>query len=79
MSRHTVTENENITMLRLPEVMARTGLSRATIYCKANPKDPRYDASFPKRVKLSANASGWVESEVNQWLVQRIQQRNQAI
>ena len=53
-------ENITIRMLRLPDVMAITGLSRAAIYAKCNPKDKaRYDPDFPQRVQLSANTVAW--------------------
>lgn len=62
----------NIQMLRLPQVMAKTGLSRAAVWAKQNPKDSRYDASFPTGVKLAANTTAWVESEIDAWLDKRI-------
>jgi prophage regulatory protein len=46
------------TLLRLPAVAARTGLSRSTIYERIATGD------FPKPVKLGARAIGFVESEV---------------
>ena len=50
----------SIRMLRLPDVMAITGLSRAAIYAKCNPKDKaRFDPDFPQRVQLSANTVAW--------------------
>ncbi|RDH82689.1 MAG: AlpA family transcriptional regulator [endosymbiont of Galathealinum brachiosum] len=49
-------------ILRLPIVTARTGLSRATIYLKIKQK------RFPQQVALGGRAVGWWESEVNSWL-----------
>jgi prophage regulatory protein len=34
--------------------------------------------SFPKRVKLGANRVGWVESEVLEWLQERLDRREDA-
>ena len=59
---------DGVFILRMKHVMERTGLSRSTIYRKADPKSKQYDPSFPKRVPLGGLAVGWVESEVNQWL-----------
>lgn len=59
-------------MLRLPQVMAKTGLSRAAVWAKQNPNNSRYDKTFPKSVKLAANTTAWVESEIDTWLNQRI-------
>ncbi|QPJ64813.1 MAG: AlpA family transcriptional regulator [Candidatus Nitrohelix vancouverensis] len=49
-------------ILRLPEVMARTGLSRSTIYHYIS------KAAFPKPVSLGVRAVGWVEGEIQEWL-----------
>ena len=60
-------------MLRIADVMRKTGLSRSGIYAKQNPKDKRrYDASFPKGVKLGANTTAWPSEEVDAWLQARI-------
>ena len=54
------------TILRLPAVKARTGLSRSTIYLHVS------DGSFPHPVSLGARAVGWVESEVEEWISRKI-------
>lgn len=59
-------------ILRLPVVKARTGLSRSSIYLRVS------DGTFPKPVSLGGRAVGWIESEVQQWLEQRIQQSRKA-
>jgi hypothetical protein len=66
-------ENITIRMLRLPDVMAITGLSRAAIYAKCNPKDKaRFDPDFPQRVQLSANTVAWPSDRLQAWLDKRI-------
>lgn len=57
------------TILRLPAVKARTGLSRSTIYLRIS------DGAFPKPISLGARAVGWVESEVDEWVDQKIEDR----
>lgn len=52
-------------ILRLPEVIAVTGLSRMSIYRK------EAAAEFPKRRRLGPNAVGWVEEEVTTWIQSR--------
>ena len=54
------------TILRLPTVKARTGLSRSTIYLRVS------EGTFPTSVSLGGRAVGWVEEEVNDWLAKRI-------
>ena len=55
-----------VRILRLPEVLARTGLSRSTIYVRVD------QGRFPKPVSLGARAVGWIESEVDRWIQERI-------
>lgn len=57
------------TILRLPAVQARTGLSRSSIYAAITA------GAFPKQVKLSARAVGFVTSEIDAWISVRAQAR----
>ena len=50
---------------RRPEVEARTGLSRSTIYLMIKA------GTFPKPVKLGARAVGWREADILDWLESR--------
>ena len=71
-------QNSGIRMLRIHELMAKTGLSRTAIYYKQNPKSKgRYDPDFPRPVQLGSNCIAWVESEVDAWLEKRIAARKQ--
>jgi prophage regulatory protein len=54
-------------ILRLPEVMTRTGLSRSTIYLRIS------QGNFPKPVSLGARAVGWIEVEIQEWLQRQIE------
>jgi prophage regulatory protein len=55
------------TVLRLPAVKSRIGLSRSMIY------DLVSKGSFPSPISLGPRAVGWLESEVDAWLSRRIQ------
>lgn len=59
--------NSVTSILRLPDVKARTGLSRSTIYLRIS------EGCFPKPVSLGGRAVGWIEAEVNDWLNQQIE------
>lgn len=61
------------TVLRLPQVRARTGLSRSTIYAKVGNKE------FPAPIPLSARAVGWLDSEVQRWLEGCVAERGRFI
>ncbi|MGY6404615.1 helix-turn-helix transcriptional regulator [Vibrio parahaemolyticus] len=53
-------------IIRLPEVIKETGLSRSTIYLRMSKGD------FPQSISLGDRAVGWLQGEVNQCLEQRI-------
>lgn len=59
-----------LTLERLPQVRARTGLSRSEIYRRIAAGD------FPKPVKLGDRASAWAEHEVTAWIASRIAARD---
>ena len=58
--------NSVITILRLPAVKARTGLSRSTIYLRIS------KGQFPRPISLGGRAVGWNSVEINDWINQQI-------
>lgn len=52
--------------LRLCEVQRRVPYSRSTLYLKVS------RGEFPKPISLGARAVGWLESDVDEWMAQRI-------
>ena len=58
------------TFLRIADVVRATGLPQSTIYQMVNL------GTFPKQVRLSPRAVGWVESEVLDWQHARIVERD---
>ena len=48
--------------LRLPDVIALVGLSRASIYAKVA------ENRFPASIKLTQHASGWRMGDIRAWL-----------
>ena len=59
-------------IIRLKEVIDSTGLARSTIY--------KYiaEGTFPKPVSLGDRCVGWVDSEVHDWILARIEERDLA-
>jgi prophage regulatory protein len=53
-------------ILRLRQVMARVGRSRSGIYQLIALGE------FPKSIKLGARAVGWLESEIDEWILERV-------
>ena len=52
-------------IIRLPDVLRRTGLSRTSIWRKVRAGD------FPAPVALGPNAIGWFAGEIAEWLSNR--------
>ncbi|OOG63498.1 hypothetical protein B0E46_09705 [Rhodanobacter sp. B04] len=59
-------EIKPVRLIRLPEVMRQSGHARSSIY------DGIRDGTFPKPVPLCGRSVAWVESEVQQWIAERI-------
>ena len=55
-------------ILRLPAIISLTGLGRSTIYAKM------IEGQFPKSVRLGARSVGWLETDIHDWLSDRIQE-----
>ena len=53
-------------IVRLPEVMLRTGLSRSSIY------NFLLAGNFPSRIKLGARSIGFLEADINDWISGKI-------
>ena len=53
-------------ILRLPTVKAITGLSRSTIFLRMS------EGTFPEKISLGSRAVGWLETEIQDWLDERI-------
>ena len=54
--------DSNDRILRIRAVLARTGLSRSTLYRKIQ------NGTFPKQVQISTRCAGWRESAINAWM-----------
>lgn len=57
-------------LLRLPEVLYLTALSRSNLYRKIKA------GTFPAAVSRGANSVAWVEEEVLAWIQARIDERD---
>lgn len=59
--------------LRLSDVKERTGLSRSTIYLNISKN------IFPRPISLGARCVGWLESEIDAWIQNRIEKRSRSL
>ncbi|TMS61764.1 MULTISPECIES: AlpA family transcriptional regulator [unclassified Pseudoalteromonas] len=56
-------------LIKLKEVIEKTSLGRSTIY------EFMTKGTFPKQVSLGAKSVAWLESEVDDWIMERIGER----
>lgn len=68
--RHGIPASLAYTLLRLPEVKARTGLTRSGLYRQIAA------GTFPRPCKLGPRASAWPEHEVTAWCEARVAARD---
>ena len=57
-------------ILRQPKVCERTGYSRTQLW--------RFETAgiFPKRVRIGPNAVGWLDSEIDAWIADKVAARD---
>jgi len=58
-------------IIRLKTVLARTGLSRSTLYRKIA------DGTFPAQIRISVHGAGWRESTVERCLADPVSYREE--
>ena len=64
------TIQEKLSILRRKQVEKRTGLSQSTIYLRTQ------EGTFPRPINLGARAVGWLENEIEAWLSERMEIRD---
>jgi prophage regulatory protein len=57
-------------LIKINQVMNMTSLARSTIYKEIA------SGLFPKPVSLSSRSVAWVESEVEDWIMQKVEARD---
>jgi prophage regulatory protein len=58
-------------VLRRPQVQARTGLARSTIY------ELMSSGKFPLSIQLTDRSVGWLAHEIDEWIASRVMQSRQ--
>lgn len=58
----------NIRLIRLPEVIQKTGLSRSELYRRVKIQ------AFPKAIRTGARMVAWLESDVDRWITDCVTQ-----
>jgi prophage regulatory protein len=61
--------DSNTNIIRLPQAIQKTGLSRSTIYSLIS------RGEFPQKIQLSTRSIGFLESEINDWVTSKVSQR----
>ena len=64
--------NKSTRLLRLPEVMHRVGLKKASIYLAIQNK------TFPSPIRINPRAVAWPEQVIQEWIDSKITEPEQA-
>lgn len=64
-----MSDTKQTRILRRRDVETRTGLARSTIYERVKA------GTFPSPIALGEKAVGWVESEIDSWIAERVRER----
>ncbi len=59
-------------ILRCKDVAKKTGLAKSTIYEMIKGR------SFPAPIQLGPRTTGWVEDEIEDWLVKKVAERDKS-
>jgi prophage regulatory protein len=62
-------DHSAVRLIREKQILERTGLSRTQRWRLER------EGRFPARVQLSERAFGWIESEVEAWIAERVRER----
>ncbi|ECU9386452.1 TPA: AlpA family transcriptional regulator [Salmonella enterica subsp. enterica serovar Concord] len=56
-------------LLRLPQLLDKTGLKRAQVYAYMK------TGYFPKSIKIGPSSVAWLESEIDDWINEKLNNR----
>ena len=59
---------QNARIIRRPEVQYMTGRGRSYIY------SGMADGTFPKNIRIGKRSVGWIESEIQKWVQDKIEE-----
>lgn len=62
-------------LINIKQVVLFTGVGRSTIYEMMDENSPYYDATFPRKVKITQNRIGWSAYEIHQWIESKLASR----
>jgi len=62
-----------IVLISGKQLQVQIRISHAGMYEKLDPSSPRYDPTFPKPIRISGRSIRFIQSEVNDWILARIQ------
>ncbi len=66
------TASTPLMLLRATQVCSKLKISKTTLYAKLDQNSKYYDQDFPRQIKIGTNSVGWVEHQVDQWILKKI-------
>ena len=65
------TQPSNFIVIRRKDVCRKLKISNSSLYNKLNQSSPHFDPTFPKQIRLGVSSVGWIESELDDWILSR--------
>lgn len=62
-------------IIRAKHLSEMLGIGRSTLYDWQNQGSPRFDPTFPKRIRLGKGSVGWLLDEISLWIAARAKDR----
>lgn len=70
MTESTITHlGDDVRIIRPLQARQKLGVGKTTFSDWQNPKHKRYRPDFPKKIRLGANSVGYLESEINAFIL----------
>lgn len=65
------TSVRKLNILKIRKLCEKLATSKASIYNKLNVNSKYHDPEFPLPVKLGENSCGWIEEQIDTWILSR--------
>ena len=66
---------EHLSIIRIQELAKRLSCGKSTIWDWLDEGSKRYNPAFPKPVRIGAASTGWISSEIDQYILDLAEQR----
>lgn len=66
-----------IQLVKNIDAAQKLGISRSSFWSKQDSSSPTFDPTFPIPVRVGARSTGWLEHELDEWILKQAAKRQQ--